>query len=84
MLPASKVFLLNTNYQPVLNVFQYLILGSVERKKAPTPLKDLDKKDEENWPLKNVIFVEDVKTVPMGKVVKVTSSVCHGMSTLKG
>lgn len=59
-------------------------MDSVERKKAPTPLKDLDKKDEENWPLKNVIFVEDVKTVPMGKVVKVTSSVCYGMSTLKG
>ena len=84
MLPASKVFLLNPNYQPVVNVFQYLILDSVERKKAPTPLKDLDKKDEENWPLKNVIFVEDVKTVPMGKVVKVTKSVCYGMSRLKG
>lgn len=34
-------------------------------------MKDFEKKDEENWPLKNVIFVEDVKTVPMGKVVKV-------------
>ncbi|XP_078331394.1 E3 ubiquitin-protein ligase UBR5-like isoform X2 [Crassostrea virginica] len=48
-----------------------LISTSLKRKKAPTPLKDLEKKDEENWPLKNVIFVEDVKTVPMGKVVKV-------------
>lgn len=48
-----------------------LISTSLKRKKAPTPLKDFEKKDEENWPLKNVIFVEDVKTVPMGKVVKV-------------
>lgn len=42
-----------------------------ERKKAPTPIKEFDKKDEENWPLKNVVFVEDVKTVPVGKVIKV-------------
>ncbi|XP_062606641.1 E3 ubiquitin-protein ligase UBR5-like isoform X3 [Saccostrea cucullata] len=48
-----------------------LISTSLKRKKAPTPMKDFDKKDEENWPLKNVIFVEDVKTVPVGKVVKV-------------
>lgn len=36
----------------------------------------MEKKDEENWPLKNVIFVEDIKTVPIGKVLKV-SGVCH-------
>lgn len=53
----------------------------LERKKAPTPLKDFEKKDEENWPLKSVIFVEDVKTVPMGKVVKVRSA---SVSLLKG
>ncbi|KAK3087035.1 hypothetical protein FSP39_000732 [Pinctada imbricata] len=45
--------------------------ASLKRKKAPTPIKDVEKKDEENWPLKNVIFVEDVKTVPVGKVLKV-------------
>ncbi|XP_055998190.1 E3 ubiquitin-protein ligase UBR5-like isoform X2 [Ostrea edulis] len=48
-----------------------LISTSLKRKKAPTPLKDFERKDEESWPLKNVIFVEDVKTVPVGKVVKV-------------
>jgi hypothetical protein len=43
----------------------------IERKKAPTPIKEFEKKDEENWALKNVVFVEDVKTVPVGKVIKV-------------
>ncbi|GAB1606363.1 E3 ubiquitin-protein ligase UBR5-like [Argonauta hians] len=44
---------------------------SLKRKKTPTPLKEMEKKDEENWPLKTVIFVEDIKTVPVGKVLKV-------------
>uniref|UniRef100_A0A0L8I213 UBR-type domain-containing protein n=1 Tax=Octopus bimaculoides TaxID=37653 RepID=A0A0L8I213_OCTBM len=44
---------------------------SLKRKKTPTPLKEMEKKDEENWPLKTVIFVEDIKTVPIGKVLKV-------------
>ncbi|XP_035208848.1 E3 ubiquitin-protein ligase UBR5-like isoform X3 [Stegodyphus dumicola] len=30
-----------------------------------------DRKDDEAWPLKDVIFVEDVKNAPVGKVVKV-------------
>ena len=43
-----------------------------ERKKQSTPVKEvLEKRDEEEWPLKDVIFVEDVKTVPVGKVLKV-------------
>ncbi|KAL3890879.1 hypothetical protein ACJMK2_003152 [Sinanodonta woodiana] len=45
--------------------------ASLKRKKAPTPVKEVEKRDEENWPLKNVIFVEDIKTVPVGKVLKV-------------
>ncbi|KAJ8321996.1 hypothetical protein KUTeg_000467 [Tegillarca granosa] len=45
--------------------------ASLKRKKAPTPVKEVEKKDEEAWPLKNVIFVEDVKTIPVGKVLKV-------------
>jgi hypothetical protein len=48
----------------------------IERKKAPTPSKEIEKqKDEESWPLKDVIFVEDIKTVPVGKVLKVGSPV---------
>ena len=31
----------------------------------------MEKKDEEEWPLKDVVFFEDVKTVPIGKVLKV-------------
>ncbi|XP_059478559.1 E3 ubiquitin-protein ligase UBR5 isoform X3 [Neocloeon triangulifer] len=40
------------------------------KKMAPKG-EDSEKKDEEEWPLKDVIFVEDVKTVPVGKVLKV-------------
>ena len=36
----------------------------------------MEKKDEENWILKNVIFVEDIKTVPIGKVLKVSAAFC--------
>ncbi len=43
-----------------------------ERKKQPTPVKELvEKRDEEEWALKDVVFVEDAKTLPVGKVVKV-------------
>jgi E3 ubiquitin-protein ligase EDD1 len=43
-----------------------------ERKRQPTPAGgELEKKDEEEWPLKDVVFIEDVKTVPIGKVLKV-------------
>lgn len=31
---------------------------------------DCDRKEEEAWPLKDVIFVEDVKNAPVGKVIK--------------
>ena len=44
-----------------------------ERKKQPTPVKEVEKRDEEEWPLKDVVFVEDVKTVPVGKVLKVST-----------
>jgi len=31
----------------------------------------VEKKDEEEWLMKDVVFIEDVKTVPIGKVLKV-------------
>ena len=44
-----------------------------ERKKQATPVKEVqEKKDEEEWPLKDVVFIEDIKTVPVGKVLKVS------------
>ena len=43
-----------------------------ERKRQVTPVKEvLEKQDEAEWCLRDVIFVEDSKTVPVGKVVKV-------------
>lgn len=32
---------------------------------------DGSKRDEEEWPLKEVVFLEDVKSVPLGRVLKV-------------
>jgi len=46
-------------------------LFTVERKKQPTPVKEVEKKDEEEWSLKDVIFTEDIRTVPVGRVLKV-------------
>jgi hypothetical protein len=38
-----------------------------ERQKRPAPKgEDTEKKDEEEWQLKDVVFVEDVKSVPAG------------------
>ncbi|XP_063710070.1 E3 ubiquitin-protein ligase hyd isoform X2 [Culicoides brevitarsis] len=48
--------------------------GSVsnKRQKRVTPKEEPDaKKDEELWLLKDVIFVEDVRSVPVGRVLKV-------------
>ena len=39
----------------------------IERQKRPAPKgEDTEKKDEEEWHLKDVVFVEDVKSVPVG------------------
>ena len=56
-----------------IHIQQIIILSFVtfsERKKGPvTPIKDDER--EERWPLKQVVFVEDVKTVQLGRVLKV-------------
>lgn len=39
-----------------------------ERPKRVTVKEDAEKKDEEEWILKDVIFVEDVKSLPVGKL----------------
>ncbi|XP_071962133.1 E3 ubiquitin-protein ligase UBR5-like [Antedon mediterranea] len=38
---------------------------------SPTPTKDNEKNEWDVWPLKDVVFVEDIHTVPIGKVLKV-------------
>ena len=40
--------------------------------KRPAPRSDEDKRsDEEEWKLKDVIFIEDIQNVPIGRVLKV-------------
>ncbi|XP_067014137.2 E3 ubiquitin-protein ligase UBR5 isoform X4 [Anabrus simplex] len=48
------------------------ITTSHKRQKRPVPKgEEAEKKDEEEWQLKDVVFVEDVKSVPVGRVLKV-------------
>ncbi len=35
-------------------------------------MKEIERKDEEEWALKDVVFVEDNKVLPVGKVIKVS------------
>ena len=41
------------------------------KNKSVAVIEDIEKKDEEEWALKDVVFVEDVKNVPVGRVLKV-------------
>lgn len=43
-------------------------------KKNPAVKDGGEKKDEEEWQLKDVIFVEDSKNIPIGKVLKIDGS----------
>ncbi|XP_069676360.1 E3 ubiquitin-protein ligase UBR5 isoform X2 [Periplaneta americana] len=48
------------------------ITTSHKRQKRLAPKgEEAEKKDEEEWQLKDVVFVEDVKSVPVGRVLKV-------------
>lgn len=43
------------------------MLLAERRRSTPAP-KEEEKVNEEQWPLREVVFVEDVKNVPVGKV----------------
>ena len=43
------------------------VCAAERRRSTPAP-KEEEKVNEEQWPLKEVVFVEDVKNVPVGKV----------------
>lgn len=44
------------------------ILTFAERRRSTPAPKEEEKVNEEQWPLREVVFVEDVKNVPVGKV----------------
>lgn len=48
-------------------MFVKSFLFLLERPKRVAVKEDAEKKDEEEWTLKDVIFVEDVKSLPVGK-----------------
>jgi len=43
-------------------------------KKGPAVREGYEKKDEEEWNLKDVVFVEDSKNFPMGRILKIDGS----------
>lgn len=47
-------------------IFYLMVQIFLERPKRVTVKEDAEKKDEEEWILKDVIFVEDVKSLPVG------------------
>ena len=46
------------------------------RHKRSAPKEEVERVDEEEWLLQDVIFVEDSKNIPVGKVVKVDGPYC--------
>lgn len=46
-----------------MNIFFF-----VERRRSTPAPKEEEKVNEEQWSLREVVFVEDVKNVPVGKV----------------
>lgn len=40
-----------------------------QKRMAPRSEGESERKDEEDWQLKDVVFVEDVKTVPIGMIL---------------
>uniref|UniRef100_UPI00358E0F24 E3 ubiquitin-protein ligase UBR5-like isoform X5 n=1 Tax=Myxine glutinosa TaxID=7769 RepID=UPI00358E0F24 len=50
---------------------QHSHLLHTERKRPLLGTREEEKHNEEQWPLKDVVFVEDVKSVSVGKVLKV-------------
>jgi len=56
-----------------------MVCGCTERKRQLTATSsEMERKDEEEWPMKDVVLVEDVRTVPIGKVLKVQ---CNDVAT---
>ncbi|KAG8228758.1 hypothetical protein J437_LFUL008199 [Ladona fulva] len=41
------------------------------QKRVAVKGEEMEKKDEEEWAMKDVVFVEDVKSIPIGRVLKV-------------
>ncbi|ESO86003.1 hypothetical protein LOTGIDRAFT_129991 [Lottia gigantea] len=55
----------------------------ISHSKSHTPTKEeSEKREEESWPLKNVVFLEDtqLKTIPVARVLKVVDGSCVAVS----
>ena len=50
--------------------------AGARRHKRSAPKEEIERVDEEEWPLQDVIFVEDSKNIPVGKVLKVDGPYC--------
>ena len=50
--------------------------AGARRQKRSAPKEEVERVDEEEWMLQDVIFVEDSKNIPVGKVLKVDGPYC--------
>ena len=64
----------------IVTVFMTVLSFSPERKNL-CPDGPTDEKSVQEWYLRDVIFVEDKRNIPVGKVVKVHAVVAHSQST---
>lgn len=58
----------------------YTVFLLERRRSTPAP-KEEEKVNEEQWPLREVVFVEDVKNVPVGKVGESETWMCYFILT---
>jgi len=50
-------------------ILQKNVILERQKRMAPRSEGESDRKDEEDWQLKDVVFIEDVKTVPIGTII---------------
>ena len=52
----------------------YILLGRGTKRPLSSPVREVEKPDIEVWALTDVVFVEDIRSVPIGRVLKVSDS----------
>ena len=53
----------------------YVFAGRGSKRPLSSPVREVDKPDIEVWALTDVVFVEDIRCAPIGRVLKVTVQV---------
>lgn len=61
-------------YQVDLDIqnYHFILTGRGSKRPLSSPVREVDKPDIEVWALTDVVFVEDIRCAPIGKVLKVS------------